>query len=241
MAQKTLHYKNEEFDISYELVGGSKGKDFVVLHGWGSNKNLMKQSFGNYLQDFRHIYIDLPGFGKSSNNIVLTTQDYANIIELLLKELNSSKDVILGHSFGGKVATLLQPKLLVLVGSAGVVLPKPFSIRLKIALFKLLKNIGLVQLRSLFVANDAKGLSQNMYETFKNVVDEDFTSHFKNFPNKALLFWGKEDTATPLQAAKTIDSLLPNEHKLYLYDGDHYFFMQQSKEIAREIEEFLGN
>ncbi len=239
MALKTIHYKNQEFSVSYELVNSSKTKDFVVLHGWGSNKNLMKQSFSTTLPEFRHIYVDLPGFGKSTTEVTLTTQDYANIIELFLDELNSSKDIVLGHSFGGKVAVLLKPKLLVLVGSAGVVLPKPLGIKIKIALFKVLKNLGLAKFRSFFVAQDAQNLSQHMYETFKNVVDEDFIPHFKNFPNKALLFWGKEDTATPLQAAKTIDSLLPNEHKLYLYDGDHYFFMQQSKEIAKEIEEFL--
>ncbi|MDZ7820116.1 MAG: alpha/beta hydrolase [Aliarcobacter sp.] len=71
----------------------------------------MKNVFSSYLKDFRHIYIDLPGFGKSSNNYVLTTQDYAKIVDEFLKLLDSSKDIIAGHSYGGKVAVLLNPKI----------------------------------------------------------------------------------------------------------------------------------
>jgi len=66
MAKKTLHYNGATFEISYEILNPKAQKDFVVLHGWGSNKELMKQSFSVYLQDYRHIYIDLPGFGGSS-------------------------------------------------------------------------------------------------------------------------------------------------------------------------------
>lgn len=234
MAKKSLHYNDATFEISYEILNPKAQKNFIVLHGWGSNKELMKQTFSSHLQDFRHIYVDLPGFGGSSCEQVLFTQDYANILEIFLQQISAKKDVILGHSFGGKVATLLEPKLLVLVASAGIVVPKPLSVMLKIKLFKMLKPFGIAKLRSLFVAQDAQNLTHEMYSTFKNVVDEDFTQYFKNFNNKALLFWGKDDTATPISTAKEIDTLLAHS-ELFSYDGDHYFFMQKGEEIAKEI------
>ncbi len=235
MAQKSIVYCGKNIDISYEIVNPSAKIDFVVLHGWGSNKNLMKQFFSSYMKGFRHIYIDLPGFGNSTACCAMQTKDVADIVRIFLQEIAASPDIVLGHSFGGKVALLLEPKLLVLVASAGIYVPKSFTIKTKIAAFKLLKLFGLSKFRSLFVADDAKELSEDMYTTFKNVVNEDFTQEFASFSGKALLFWGREDSATPLSSAQKIHSLIKNS-ELYVYDGDHYFFMKNAQDIATKIE-----
>ena len=236
MALKSIQYKQHTFDISYEIVNPSAKVDFIILHGWGSNKGLMKQSFGSNMKGFRHIYIDLPGFGNSTCSIALTTADVARIVELFMMHINAQKDIILGHSFGGKVALLLEPEILVLVASAGIYQEKSFKIKSKIALFKTLKIFGLSKLRSIFVADDAKELSEYMYQTFKNVVNEDFSDEFAKYEGRALLFWGKDDTATPLSSAKKIDGLIKNS-RLEVYEGDHYFFMKHSQEISKIIEE----
>ncbi len=235
MAIKSIQYNQHTLDVSYEIINPQAPVDLIILHGWGSNKGLMKQSFAQYMDAFRHIYIDLPGFGGSTCNVALETKDYARVVELLMIHINASKDIILGHSFGGKVALLLNPKVLVLVGSAGIFIPKPFKIKAKIALYKVLKIFGFAKLRSLFVAEDAKSLSEPMYQTFKNVVDEDYSNEFSMYGGKALLCWGEEDTATPISSAKTIDELI-NDSRLVVYKGDHYFFMSHAQEVSKEIE-----
>ncbi|MFT7860187.1 MAG: alpha/beta fold hydrolase [Sulfurimonas sp.] len=244
MALKSIQHKQYTFDISYEIVNPKGAVDLIVLHGWGSNKGLMKQSFSKELSGFRHIYIDLPGFGKSTCPTALTTADVARIVELLMIHINASKDIIMGHSFGGKVALLLEPKMLVLLSSAGIYIPKPLKVQTKILLFKALKNLGFAKLREFFVADDAKQLSEHMYQTFKNVVDEDYSDEFSKYEGKALICWGKEDTATPLSSGQKIDSLI-KDSRFEVYEGDHYFFMQNSKDIAQKIEktflETLGN
>lgn len=240
MAVKTVLYRDASFLISYEILNPDQSSDVIFLHGWGSNKNLMKQAFSKTLPSFRHIYIDMPGFGASNCDVSLETADYAAIMELFLEEIGAHKNVILGHSFGGKVATLLNPELLVLVASAGILVPKPLKIRTKIALFKLLKFTGLTSLRSLFVAPDAQGMSEHMYQTFKNVVNEDFTDRFKAFKNKALLCFGKKDTATPLWTGEVIRSLI-RDSRLVAYEGDHYFLLQEGASIGREIEDNYKN
>lgn len=235
MALKSLQYAQRTFQISYEIVNPGARQTIIFLHGWGSNKGLMKQAFGHTLDTFRHVYIDLPGFGNSTAPVSLDSEDYANILELFLAQISANdKAVIVGHSFGGKVATLLRPQLLVLLASAGIVWPKPFKIRAKIALTKLLNKVGLSQLRSRLVAEDAKGLNKVMYETFKRVVNEDFTEQFKAFGGRALLCWGREDTATPLKSAEKIHSLIKNS-RLVVYEGDHYFFLLHADEVASEI------
>ncbi|WP_457743923.1 alpha/beta fold hydrolase [Sulfurimonas sp.] len=244
MAVKSIQYNQYTFDISYEILNPDAKVDLIILHGWGSNKNLMKQTFAPYMNGFRHIYIDLPGFGNSTCSCSMTTSDVARVVELFMIHINASKDIILGHSFGGKVALVLEPKVLVLVSSAGIYTPKSLKVQVKIALFKTFKVFGFSKLRSLFVAEDAKQLSEYMYQTFKNVVNEDFSHEFSGYEGKALLCWGKEDSATPVSSGEKIHQLI-KDSTLEVYEGDHYFFMKNPEDISKKIEktflQTLGN
>ena len=74
-----------------------------------------------------------------------------------------------------------------------------------------------------------------MYATFKNVVNEDFSSYFSNFSNNALVFWGEKDTATSLESGKKMASLL-KKSTFTSYAGDHYFFAHNAKNISERIE-----
>lgn len=236
MAVRKVKIDSMDFDISYEIFNKDKNIDLIILHGWGSNKEVMKSAFLKFMPNFRHIYIDMPGFGKSSNDYSLTTNLYFNIIDRFLKDLGAKKDIVIGHSFGGKVALLLRPKLLVLLSSAGIVAKKPFKVRAKIALFKTLKPIFGDRFYKLFATKDVEGMSKNMYETLKNVVDEDFSSLFKSYEKESLIFWGREDKTTPLESGKKIASLMKGS-LFFEMEGDHYFFLKNAKEISKKIEE----
>jgi len=237
MASRSCQYDGKQFNVSYDLVNPSKQDSILILHGWGSNKEIMKQAFGSRFPDYKHIYVDMPGFGHSNNAHILHTSDYAKIMQSFMGELNVHPDIIMGHSFGGKVATLLNPKCLVLLSSSGILVPKSAKVRAKIALFKLLKPLGLGRLRRLFVSDDAKEMSHEMYETFKNVVDEDFESNYDNVTGKTLCFWGKSDTATPLWTGKKISSRV-KDGTLFPLEGDHFFFLNHAEYIEKKIKEF---
>ncbi len=239
MALRKIKVDGKEFEIHYDIINPAKSKNIIFLHGWGSNKEIMKV-FSENFKDFRHIYVDMPGFGKSPNPYVLTTFDYAKIIDTFLNELNIKKDIIIGHSFGGKVATLLKPELLVLLASAGIVMSKPLSVRIKIKTYKLLKNLGLAKFKKFFVSSDARGMNENMYETFKRVVDEDFSDVFRNYKGKVLIFGGNEDTAVPPEAVKKQGELFNS--KVIMLSGNHYFFFNSpSVEGARENRRIIEN
>ena len=242
MAVREITYNGNSYPINYEIKNPSAKTSVIFLHGWGSNKEISKSAFYNTLPEMKHLYVDMPGFGKSPNEAILTTDDYFHIMKLFLEDLNISKDVIVGHSFGGKVATLLKPELLVLLSSAGIVPEKSLKVKLKIKLFKALKNLGLGSFYKLFASKDVEGMSKNMYETFKNVVDERFDDIFANYNGKTLIFWGREDKATPLESGKKIHSLI-KKSQFYPLDGDHYFFLkpQNAKLIAKKVKESNPN
>lgn len=235
MPIKNISFENENYDISYEIVNPSCKKDIIFLHGWGSNKDIMKNAFSKYLPNFRHIYIDMPGFGKSPTTYTLNTLKYIAILENLLEKLSSDKFIIAGHSYGGKIATSLNPKNLVLLSSAGILEEKSAATKRKIFFAKLFKNLGLGFLTKTLRSKDVDNMSQNMYETFKNVLNEDYSSQFKNYKGNALIFWGDKDTATSLQSGKKISSLI-EKSTFVSYDGDHYFFLKHSKVICERIE-----
>jgi pimeloyl-ACP methyl ester carboxylesterase len=240
MASREIYYKEQRFIISYEIVNPLQQEVIVILHGWGSNKEIMKQAFGRVLGEYKHIYIDMPGFGHSSSNIVLETSDYADIIKIFLNSININSNIFMGHSFGGKVATLIGADNLILLSSSGILVPKPLSVKLKIKFTKFLGIVGLKGIGSIFRSSDVEGMSQNMYNTFKNVVNEEFEHNFISLKSNTLLFWGEEDTATPLWTAKKIDSLVSNS-KLYPLNGDHFFFLNHSEFISQTISRSLKN
>ena len=230
MAVKEVKYGGKIYRISYEIVNPAHKDVALFLHGWGANKEIMKKAFGAYFKDLRHVYVDMPGFGASSMHGALATKDYAKIMKSFLDELGANPKIIFGHSFGGKVATLLNPEYLALLSSAGIVAKKPLWVRFKIALFKFLKLFGLGFLYKFFATKDVKGMSKTMYETLKNVVDEDFSSKFADFGGKAFIFWGEEDKATPLKSGERVSRLIKNSEFHALRD-DHFFFLLHARYI----------
>ena len=230
MAVKEIKYGGKIYRISYETINPANKDVALFLHGWGANKEIMKKAFGAYFKDLRHVYVDMPGFGASSMHGALATKDYAKIMKSFLDELGANPKIIFGHSFGGKVATLLNPQYLALLSSAGIVAKKPLWVRFKIALFKFLKLFGLGFLYKFFATKDVKGMSKTMYETLKNVVDEDFSSKFADFGGKAFIFWGEEDKATPLKSGERVSRLIKNS-EFHALKGDHFFFLLHARYI----------
>ena len=174
MAQKTIIYKDCPIDISYEILNFNSPRTLVILHGWGSNKRLMKQAFGESFGDFCHLYIDMPGFGNSSNpTFSMDTFDYAKILEIFLLSLEIQEFVVMGHSFGGKVATLLNPRELILLSSAGILEEKSLKVKSKIFCSKILNKISpsLAKIfKGILRSQDVQNMNEVMYQTFKKVV-----------------------------------------------------------------------
>ncbi|MCZ6105566.1 alpha/beta fold hydrolase [Campylobacter ureolyticus] len=240
MAIREISYLAKTYKISYEVKNPDKEKSILIIHGWGANKEIMIKAFGSCLNEFKQIYIDLPGFGRSDIFYELDSIKYAKIIQVFLSSLKLKPDIIMGHSFGGKIATLLRPENLVLLSTAGIVEEKPFIVKFKIKLYKFLKIFGFAGLYKLFATKDVAGMSRVMYDTLKNVVDEDFREVFSKTRAKTLIFWGEGDKAVSLESGKTINRLIKNS-EFFPLAGDHFFFLIHSKFISDTIENNFKN
>ena len=56
MASKEIIYKDKTFSLSYELINPQAKDVLLVLHGWGSNKEIMKQAFGTKLAGYARVW-----------------------------------------------------------------------------------------------------------------------------------------------------------------------------------------
>ncbi|MBL0686328.1 MAG: alpha/beta hydrolase [Sulfurospirillum sp.] len=246
MALRDIMHDSQNYSVSYEILNEERNDTIVFLHGWGSNKEIMKQAFGGELKEFRLIFLDLPGFGNSSIQIPITTYDYAKIVKKFLNSLSVKDFSIVAHSFGGKVATLLKPKNLILLSSAGILGKKSFKQIILIKLLKFLEKILTKEQYKYFKSRcfkitnrflggkDARGMSKTMYKTYKKVIDEDFSQNFKKVTSKTLILWGINDRSTPLSSGKKIAELI-EDSAFVEFNGDHFFFLKHSKIIAKKI------
>lgn len=234
MALKDIVVDDRKFSLSYVIKNNNSYSWIIFLHGWGSNKELLENTFSNTFTSYNHIYIDLPGFGNSTNDYILDSNEYCKVISTLLDVLGINIHIAVGHSFGGKIATLLNPKILVLLSSAGIPKIKSLKVRLKIKLAKICNFFGIKS--TIFRTKDADNLPQNMYECLKIAIKEDLSPVFANFTNRAFIFWGRDDNVTPIYMAEKIHSIIKNS-KLHILEGDHFFFVKYSQVIDRIINE----
>jgi pimeloyl-ACP methyl ester carboxylesterase len=56
-----------------------------------------------------------------------------------------------------------------------------------------------------------------------------------------LLFWGENDTATPLADAKKMERLIPDAGLVTVAGAGHYSFLENTPLFLRVVESFLSN
>ena len=98
-----MEIKIQDVNINYIQYG--KGKDILLLHGWGQNIEMMKPVGDNFSDRFRITILDFPGFGKSEEpKEPWDIEKYSIMLEKFVKAVNIKKPIVIGHSFGGRVA-----------------------------------------------------------------------------------------------------------------------------------------
>ena len=214
----------------------------IVLHGWGQNKELWRE-FQSHFPDGEAIVFDLPGFG----NEPLVSGDwgvpeYTTWVQNKIENLGESNIVLLGHSFGGRIASFLAAKNptwlkgLVLYGSPVLYRPRR-SIRLRIAAAKVLKKLGFSGPggnKELREADDKK-----MGRIFRNVVSFDQADFLGRIKVPTLIVWGRQDRAVPLRIANEIHRLIP-ESKLIIMDNvGHNAHLENSNLFYGTIKKFI--
>ncbi len=96
-----------EKQIAYRVEG--EGEAILWLHGFCEDSR-MWQEFASFLDDKKHIFIDLPGLGQSDVIPNVSIELMADVVEAVLQHLNIRQCVLIGHSMGGYVGLAFAKK-----------------------------------------------------------------------------------------------------------------------------------
>ncbi len=239
-----LHVK--DININYKRYGDIKGDTLVLLHGWGQNIEMMEPIGGNFLENDVIIF-DLPGFGKSEEpKTVWTIKDYAECIHKCLEQLKVKKPIIIGHSFGGKIAlmyaSMYDTKKIVLLAS-------PFKkgiekMSFKTKMLKQAKKLpGMGKLSELakkhIGSTDYKNASPMMREILVDHVNADITEDIKKIKCSAIIIWGTNDPAVPLEHAYILESLIKDSAVIEFEGCTHYAYLERLGQTVNIISSFI--
>ena len=101
----------KDIAINYEFYENDSKINLIFLHGWGQNIEMMMPIAKPFIKRHNVLLIDLPGFGKSEEpKEVWEIYDYSDMLNHIIKELKIKYPVIIGQSFGGKVALAYSTK-----------------------------------------------------------------------------------------------------------------------------------
>ena len=244
-----MYFTYDNITIYYEKYGNSN-KSIIIIPGWGNTRETFNYMI-NYLKHYVSIYIlDYPGFGKSKfPNKDLTLFDYSNLIYEWIKHLKIDNPILIGHSFGGRIITLLTGYYkykfgnIIYIDSAGIKHIKfknyvyKFLKKLKIFIPKRYKNKYLCFLLNKFSSTDYKNINKNMKETFKNIINLDLKPYLSNIKTKVLLIWGNKDIDTPINDAKIMNKRIKDSELIIIDKATHFSYLEYPYLISKIIYE----
>jgi pimeloyl-ACP methyl ester carboxylesterase len=234
---------------SYKVFG--EGKPFLILHGWGS-KSERWVAVAELISKagFKVIVPDLPGFGESEPlPIPWNTNKYINWIEQFIKEINLGEFYLLGHSFGGALASKIavkypqEVKKLFLVSAACLrkkTTKKTFSKRISrlVKLFSFLPYYSFFRkavYKFVIRKSDYVYVEGIMKETYLNIVKEDLSFQLPFIKIPTIIIWGDKDEYTPPEDAYYMEKHIKNAKLIMIPGADHHLHRKQPEVVAEDV------
>lgn len=239
--------------IEYEDTG--VGPVIFLLHGWKDSLRTFDVLVPVLSETNRIVRLDLPGFGGSE----LPTEtwgvgEYASFVKHFCEKLSIQPDVLVGHSFGGRVVIkglgegILISRKAVLVSSAGIPKHKSLRNRAFLVVAKLGKFVSWV-----LPSNVQTKVRQKLYtkvgsdylgagalrDIFLKTREEDLRKYARSIAIPTLLIWGENDHVTPLSDGKQFNTLIQGSVLSIVPKGGHFVHKEESVAVTGLIKEFL--
>lgn len=228
----------------------------IILHGWGLRgsiydgvKKLLEK------EGFKVFVPDLPGFGlEPLRSQTMILDDYVDFVDEFLKSNKIVKPIIIGHSFGGRVALKYAFKYpqkinkIVLAGAPVIhsrVFKRKISFIAAIAggqLFRFLPKENKDFLRKLlyFLIGEWDYYKAGLLkQVFKNIINEDLVFYAKNVKVSVLLVWGENDKVVPVSDMKKIVKIIPHATFSVIKDAGHKLPYENPEAFVKAIRPFL--
>jgi pimeloyl-ACP methyl ester carboxylesterase len=215
----------------------------LALHGWARSH----RDFATVVEGIDAIAIDLPGFGAAPEPPeVWSTSQYAEWIAPILDELAPGA-VIVGHSFGGRVAVHLaaaHPDTIGAVVLTGVPLVRnPNAPRRRPSLtyrvgrtlyrYRLISDARMEAQRQRYGSADYKTATPTMRGVLVKAVNETYEPALAAYPGPIELVWGDDDDQAPLAVAEAAIASC-QQAKLVTCPGAGHFVPLKAPDCLRD-------
>jgi pimeloyl-ACP methyl ester carboxylesterase len=197
-------------------VTGPSTPRVLALHGWArSHRDFDSVIAGEGRVSLPALALDLPGFGASPPPATAWgVEEYAEAVARVLEEMDTPV-VVLGHSFGGRVALHLAVRCpervhaLVLTGapmlrplSRGGQVAFEYRVIRKLHRLRIVSDARMEAARQRFGSADYKAAHGVMREVLVRAVNETDETQLDAVRCPVHLVWGADDTAAPLEVAE---------------------------------------
>jgi len=234
-----------------------EGPAVVLLHGWGCDHTVFGALTDLLSRKYTVYSFDLPGFGRSAEpDAVWGVDEYARLVEQFVREQRIESPSLVGHSFGGRVALLYASRnrvdKLLLVDAAGVKPVRTWRYYYRVYSYKLLRRCAQLLLpreradrlverwRRRRGSSDYGNASPRMRAVLSKTVNEDLCAVMPSIAAPALLFWGENDTATPLRDARRMEALIPDAGLVTVPGAGHFSFLERPALFEAVVRSFFN-
>ncbi len=225
---------------------GQAAPQVCALHGWGRTG----ADFQRILAPHSGVAVHLPGFGPAPPPPrAWSSADYANEIAAALETL--SPMVLVGHSFGGRIALRLAAsfphlvKHLVLTGVPLTRVTPAHRPALGFRVVKSLSKAGLVsdalleRARNKYGSADYRAASGVMRDILVHVVREDYLEDAARVACPVTLVWGELDRPAPRAAAEKALPFFPQATLRVVAGAGHLLEGTLEQEVATAVTDAL--
>ena len=228
-----MAYKILDDDLTFANVNSENPK-VCFLHGWGTSG----KDFNKIESHFDSITIDIPGFGKSKP----FTQSFSpkSYAEYLIKLIPDSVDIIVGHSFGGRIAAHLSQmqnyKKIVIIASPLIRKNKHnkrfsvFKLYKLMNKFNIISNQRLDELKNKYGSEDYRKANKVLKDTLVMAVNDDLTEILPNISTKVELIYGQDDLVVPVNVGVDSSSIIPDS-ELTIIPNEGHNMLRSSAEV----------
>ncbi len=217
-------------NIYFKKVG-NQDKNLIMLHGWLGN-NLSLLPLANCLKDeYTSYLLDIPGFGMSYIDKSYTLEEVSNMIYKFILENNIQNPIIIGFSFGGRIALKLAElyNYKIVLISTPIYDYRSIFTKNKLKFYKLFKIYK--PSSDYLMSNDIqKSIMKNIFKDMKNI-------NLNNIKSDVLIIYGNKDKVVPKCVAKYGKKHIRNSMLIKL-NGDHFAYLNDLNKTQAVIREY---
>ena len=86
---------------------------------------------------------------------------------------------------------------------------------------------------------DYRALSPQMRKTFNQIVTQDLAEELPLIQASTILFWGENDTETPLWMGRKMEELIPDAALIVEEGAGHFAYLEKSAVFESVVKSFL--